>query len=165
MQPLLKRSLTLFAFATLAPGRLARHDSIMGRTVGGILAGLVVAYSLILAVELVGMQLFPQPPDMNPIDPESVRQHLGEISVGSFVTVLVAWGLAAMCGPMVTRKIAGEHPKWPALTVVVLFAALVAYNLVAIPTPAWMIPSAVIVVATSSVLAMRLTPWARARIS
>src|SRR6187200_374836 len=40
MQPLLKRSLTLFAFATLAPGRLARHDSIMGRTVGGILAGL-----------------------------------------------------------------------------------------------------------------------------
>jgi hypothetical protein len=104
MQPLLKRSLTLFAFATLAPGRLARHDSIMGRTVGGILAGLVVAYSLILAVELVGMQIFPQPPDMNPIDPESVRQHLGEISVGSFVTVLVAWGLAAMCGPMVTRR-------------------------------------------------------------
>ena len=137
----------------------------MARTVGGILAGIVVAYSLVLAVELVGMQIFPQPPDMNPIDPESVRQHLGEISAGSFVTVLVAWGLAAMCGPMVTRKIAGEQPKWPALTVVLLFAALCAYNLVAIPTPVWMIPAAVIVVGTSSVLAMRLTPWSTARIS
>ena len=135
------------------------------RTLGGILAGIVVAYSLVLAVELVGMQIFPQPPDMNPLDPESVRQHLGEISPGSFVTVLVAWGLAAIAGPMVTRKIAGEIPKWPALTVVVLFAALVAYNLVVIPTPVWMIPAAVIVVGTSSVLALRLTPWARARVS
>jgi len=135
------------------------------RTLGGILAGIVVAYSLVLAVELVGMQIFPQPPDMNPLDPESVRQHLGEISPGSFVTVLVAWGLAAIAGPMVTRKIAGEIPKWPALTVVALFAALVMYNLVVIPTPVWMIPAAVLVVGTSSVLAMRLTPWARARVS
>ena len=81
------------------------------------------------------------------------------------MTVLVAWGLAAIAGPMVTRKIAGEIPKWPALTVVALFAALVAYNLVVIPTPVWMIPAAVIVVGTSSVLAMRLRPWARARVS
>ena len=137
----------------------------MVRTVSGILAGLVVAYVVLIAVELVGMQIFPQPAEMNPLDPESVRQHLGEISAGTFVTVLVAWGLAAMCGPMVTRKVAGEIPKWPALTVVALFAALCAYNLVVIPTPPWMIPAAVIVVVTSSVLAMRLTPWARARIS
>ncbi len=133
----------------------------MARTIGGVVAGFVTAFVVVLAVEMIGLQVFPQPAGMDPTNPESVRQHLSEISAGSFLTVLAAWTLAAFVGPVVTRRIAGEAPRWPALTVAALFAALCLYNLIMIPSPAWFGPAAVFVVGFASMRGLRSKVWAR----
>jgi len=85
-----------------------------------------------------------------------VRQHMAEIPSGSFVTVLVAWALGAFAGPWITRRIAGRSPGWPAWTVVGLFAAMCAYNLVVVPGPTWMIAGAVVGVGAASLLGLRV---------
>ena len=131
----------------------------MARGLIAVLAGIVAAFVVVLGVEMIGMQIFPQPPGMNALDPESVRQHLGEIHVGSFVTVILAWSFAAFAGPVVARRIAGTTPSWPPLVVIALFAVLCAYNLIAVPTPRWMIPAAVLAVGTASMLGFRSRVW------
>ena len=125
------------------------------------MAGIGTAFVVVLAVEMIGIRIFPQPAAMNPLDAASVRQHLSEISIGSFVAVLVAWTLAAFLGPVVARRIAGETPRWPALTVAALFAAMCAYNLATVPMPAWMLPAAVVLVVLASWLGLRGPALAR----
>jgi len=110
---------------------------------------------VVLAVEMAGLQIFPQPAGMDPLNPESVREHMAEIHPGSFVTVLVAWTLAAFTGPVVARRIAGGEARWPALTVVGLFVALCAYNLVVVPSPSWMIAGAIVGVGAASTFGLR----------
>jgi F420-dependent methylenetetrahydromethanopterin dehydrogenase len=133
----------------------------VARAVGGVLAGIVMAFVVVLAVEMIGVQIFPQPAGMDPRDLESVREHLTEIHTGSFVVVIVAWSLAAFTGPVVARRIAGATPGWPPLVVIGLFAALCAYNLIAVPTPRWMTPVAVIAVGAASMLGFRNRAWIR----
>ena len=133
----------------------------MGRSIGGIAAGFLVAFVVVLAVETIGLWVFPQPEGMDPMNPESVRQHLSEIATGSFVTVLVAWTIGAFTGPLVTRRIAGETPGWPSMTVAALFALLCLYNLVRIPSPAWFGPVAVLVLGFASMRGLRSRVWAR----
>jgi hypothetical protein len=128
---------------------------------GGVLAGIVMAFVVVLAVEMIGIQIFPQPAGMDPRDLESVREHLSEIHMGSFAVVIVAWSLAAFTGPVVARRITGATPGWPPLVVIGLFATLCAYNLIAVPTPRWMIPAAVISVGAASLLGFRSRAWGR----
>ena len=132
----------------------------MARGLMAVLAGIVAAFVVVLGIEMIGLQIFPQPPGMNPMNPESVRQHLSEIPVGSFVTVILAWSFAAFTGPVVARQIAGATPSWPPLVVIGLFALLCAYNLIAVPSPRWMIPAAVLAVGTASMLGFRTRRWA-----
>jgi hypothetical protein len=128
----------------------------LARALGGIVAGIVVAFLVVVLVETIGLQIFHQPEGMDPINPDSVRQHMAEIPTGSFVTVLVAWALGAFAGPWVTRRIAGSTPRWPALTVVGVFVAMCAYNLVVVPGPTWMVAGAVVGVGTASLLGLRI---------
>jgi hypothetical protein len=127
----------------------------VARAIGGVVAGFVIAFVVVFAVELVGMQIFPQPEGMDPLNADSVRQHLADIHPGSFAMVIIAWTLAAFFGPVVTRRIAGNSPKWPAIVVVVLFATACAFNLVTVPSPTWMIPTAVVLVGAASMLGLR----------
>jgi hypothetical protein len=93
---------------------------------------------------------------MDPLNAESVRQHLAEIHPGSFVMVLVAWSAAAIAGPWVTRRVAGDAPAWPALLVALLFFVLCVYNLVAIPSPLWMKVLAIVLVPIATWLGFRI---------
>lgn len=127
----------------------------MARSIGSVVAGIVTAFVVVLAVETIGLQIFPQPAGMDPLNPESVRQHMSEIPTGSFVTVLVAWTLGAFTGPVVAKWIAGENSRGPAITVVALFVAMIVYNLLAVPGPTWMIPGAVIGVGAASMFGLR----------
>lgn len=128
----------------------------MGRSIAGILAGVVTAFVLVMAIESVGLPLFPPPAGMDPLNAESVRQHLQEIHLGSFIMVLVAWSAAAIAGPWVARRVAGDAPAWPSLTVALLFLVLCVYNLVAIPTPAWMKIGAIVLVPVATWLGFRI---------
>jgi len=160
------RRLTWFVTALATSERTGKIRRIyagvrVARAIGAVLAGIVIAFVVVFAVEMVGIQIFPQPASMDPMNPESVRQHLPEILTGSFVMVLVAWTLAAFAGPVVARRIAGELSRWPAYTVAALFAAACAYNLAVVPMPAWMLPAAVVLVLAATWFGLRSKVWAR----
>lgn len=133
----------------------------MGRAIGGAVAGLVAAGALVLAIETAGLPLFPPPAGMDPLDPESIRQHLAEIHPVSFILVLIGWSAGAFTGPWVARRIAGNAAAWPSLVVVLLFLAMCAYNLVVVPTPVWMTVGAIILVPAATWFGLR-APLARA---
>lgn len=135
--------------------RLFLTGESLARAIGSVVAGIVTAFAVVLAVETIGLQIFPQPAGMDPLNPESVRQYMAEIPTGSFVVVLVAWTLGAFTGPVVAKRIAGEHARGPAITVVALFVAMIVYNLLAVPGPAWMIPGAVVGVGAASMFGLR----------
>jgi hypothetical protein len=42
------------------------------------MAGIGTAFVVVFAVEMIGIRIWPQPPGMNPLHAESVRQHLSE---------------------------------------------------------------------------------------
>ena len=128
----------------------------LARAPSGITAGIVVAFLVVVLVEMIGLHIFHQPEGMDPINPESVRQYMAEIPTGSFVTVLVAWALGAFAGPWITRRITGSSPRWPAWVVAGLFAAMCAYNLVVVPGPTWMIAGALVGVGAASLLGLRI---------
>lgn len=128
----------------------------MGRSIAGIFAGVVTAFVLVLAIESAGLPLFPPPAGMDPLNAESVRQHLPEIHPGSFVMVLLAWSAAAIAGPWVARRVAGDAPAWPSLTVALLFLVLCVYNLLAIPSPIWMKAGAIVLVPIATWLGFRI---------
>lgn len=133
----------------------------MARAVLAVVAGIATAFAAVLAIELLGLAIFPQPSGMNPTDPASVRTYFSEIHAGSFVTVVVAWSVAAFVGPIVARRIAGKPTlRWPPLVVIGLFALLCAYNLAVVPAPTWMLPAAIIAVGVSSMLGYRTRPSA-----
>jgi len=93
---------------------------------------------------------------MDALNAESVRQHLSEIHPGSFVMVLLAWSAAAIAGPWVARRIAGDAPAWPSLVVALLFIVLCVYNLVAVPGPVWMKVGAIVLVPIATWLGFRI---------
>ena len=128
----------------------------MSRSIAGIFAGFITAFVLVLAIESAGLPLFPPPEGMDPLNAESVRQHLAEIHAGSFVMVLLAWTAGAIAGPWVARRVAGDAPAWPSLTVALLFLVLCVYNLVAIPGPLWMKVGAIILVPIATWVGFRI---------
>ena len=131
-------------------------ETTVGRSLAGILAGVVTAFVLVLAIESAGLPLFPPPAGMDPLNSESVREHLSEIHPGSFVMVLLAWTAAAIAGPWVTRRVAGDAPAWPSLVVALLFLAMCVYNLVAVPSPIWMKVGAIVLVPIATWLGFRV---------
>jgi hypothetical protein len=131
-------------------------ETTVGRSLAGTFAGVVTAFVLVLAIESAGLPLFPPPAGMDPLDTESIRQHLSEIHPGSFVMVLVAWTAAAIAGPWVARRVAGDAPAWPSLSVALLFLALCVYNLVVVPSPLWMKVAAIVLVPIATWLGFRI---------
>ncbi len=130
----------------------------MGRAIGAIVAGLLVAFAVVFVVELVSAQLFPSPAGMDPMDLESVRQHMSEVSTGAFAMLLVAYGAAAFTGPMTARRIAGEAIRWAPLAVALLFAAVCVLNFIRVPNPAWLVVGTIVLVPLASWMAMRSRP-------
>ena len=128
----------------------------LGRSIAGITAGIVTAFVLVLAIESAGLPLFPQPEGMDALNAESVRQHLSEIHPGSFVMVILAWTAAAIAGPWVARRIAGDAPAWPSLVVALFFLVLCVYNLVVVPGPVWMKVAAIVLVPIATWLGFRI---------
>lgn len=116
----------------------------MGRTILGIIVGLVVGVAIIAIVESIGHIIFPPPEGVDLKDPEALKSIMKDIPVGAKISVLVAWGLGVFGGGSVARLISrGASPaSWVVGAILLGFAAL---TMVQIPHPVWMVVGAVVV--------------------
>ena len=107
------------------------------RSAGAIIAGLVVAFVLIVGVEFFSAIFHPFPPGADPSDMEVCKAHvanypgwvLGVCGLGWILTVFVSTWLA-------TRLGTARHPAHGIVVGVLLFAAA-GFNMLMLPYPIW----------------------------
>lgn len=102
-----------------------------------VIAGAVVAFAVITAVEAVSHLLFPPPAGLDFGDPEQVHAYMQTVPSAALLLVLAAWLLATFAGGWVACKIAGRHPRVFAGIIGGLILAGTLMNLVMIPHPVW----------------------------
>jgi hypothetical protein len=128
----------------------------VGRSVGAVLAGIMVAMILMIALEMLSSHLFPLPPGVDLHDHESIRQHIDSLPMGAFAIVLVAWAVGSFAGSWVAARLAGRARLIHGLVIGVFFLAASVMNMLMIPHPLWMEISAVFALAGPSYLGARL---------
>lgn len=107
------------------------------RSVGSVIASLVVAMVLIIAVEGASAIVHPFPPDVDTSDPEVVKAHVARYPAWVLALAGVAWGFTTFVSVWVaTRLGAGRHPAHGIGVGLVLLLAVVT-NMLMLPYPIW----------------------------
>jgi hypothetical protein len=109
----------------------------MGRTILGILAGLVVAWLAMTICEFASLFLHRPPAGFDLRDPQALAAHIAAAPLSAMLVVVIGWALAAFVGGWVAARIA-RHRLVAALVIGVLVLAGVIANNAMIPHPLWM---------------------------
>lgn len=127
----------------------------MGRTILGILAGMLAAWVVIMACQFGSAALYPPPPGLDPRQPEQLAAFIAGAPVAAMALVVASWVLGAFFGGWVAARIARDHPLFAALVVGLLVVAGVVANTALIPHPLWMTVPGIALPLPAAWLAMR----------
>jgi len=127
----------------------------MGRSLLGVVVGVVVGFLIVGLVETLGIRLYPLPAGVDPTNPESIAVAMGDLPLASFLFVLAAWFLGAWTGATTAMRIARGTARWPGLAVGGLVLAASLFNLLTIPHPLWFAVVAVIGLVAVTLIASR----------
>ena len=107
------------------------------RSIGAIIAGLIVAMVLIIAVEFVTIFFHPFPDGADTTDHEVVEAHVEQFPHWVLAIAVVGWGVTTFVSAWTaTRLGAARHPAHGiALGSLLLVAA--AFNMFMLPYPVW----------------------------
>lgn len=109
----------------------------MGRTLLGIVLGLLAMWLTTFSVEFASHALYPPPPGLDPRDPQAMEVILATAPVASLALLATAWVLGAFVGGWVAGRIA-RHPRIAAACVALLVIAGVVGMIVMFPGhPKW----------------------------
>jgi hypothetical protein len=102
----------------------------------GVVAGIVVAFLCVFAIEWVGHGLYPPPAGLDASNPADQARLMAAMPAAAKALVLAGWFVGALAGAWVANRIAGRGlAGW--IVALLVIAAGVATMLM-IPHPAWM---------------------------
>ena len=127
----------------------------MGRTIGGILAGVVIAVALVFVIEWVIGLIVPAPADFNMRDPEQVRARVASMPMWAILLVLAGWVVGTGLGSLAAVRIARTTKLWPGLIVGAVVFLGTLYNIMTIPHPIWFVGISLIAIPIASWLGAR----------
>jgi hypothetical protein len=105
-------------------------------------------------VEALGHWLFPPPAGMDVTSVESIRANLDQLAPGHYVSVLAAFGLGAFAGTALASYMAPCCPRIHCAIVGGILMLLGLLNVFALPHPAWMTVTAVLLYPVSAILGL-----------
>jgi hypothetical protein len=109
----------------------------MGRTILGMLLGLLTLWLTVTAIELIGLAIYPPPAGLDPQNPEHLQMILAASPVGAFVMLVLAWAGGSFVGGWVAARIA-RHARAAAVAVALFVIAGVAGMVMIVPDhPRW----------------------------
>lgn len=108
----------------------------MLRTILGIVAGAVVAFVVMMALEMAGHAAMPPPAGLDPADPEDLRQMVASASMAAKAWVVFAWFAATVAGGWVARRL--SRKAWAGWVPAGLILIGGVANIMMIPHPLWM---------------------------
>jgi hypothetical protein len=103
------------------------------RNLAGVFVGLIVAFLLLVGVELLSAVVHPVPPNFGGTK-EEMCQHVARYPQWVLAVVVPLWGLTAFLGTWTARKIGNLYA---ALTVGVLLMVALVFNISMLPYPNW----------------------------
>jgi hypothetical protein len=127
----------------------------MGRTILGIVVGVLVAMAVVFATEWVIQLIAPAPADFNMRDPEQVRTRVASLPTWMIALVLVGYLVGTGLGSWAAVRIARTTALWPGLVVGAAIFLATLYNLMTIPHPIWFMGIAVVGIPIASWLGAR----------
>lgn len=107
------------------------------RSIFAVIGGMVISTFLILAVEAVGMMIFPPPPGTDMTNPEVVKALMANAPAGVLLFVLLGWILGTFAGAWAAARIARRAPLAHGMVIGALGLAGAVANMLRIPHPAW----------------------------
>lgn len=123
----------------------------MLKTIGGIVAGIVVAFATVAIIDLANHQVFPRPEGLDLRDRDAVGAAIMGTPGAGLGLVVFAWFAGALAGGAVAALVTGL--RWAAWLVAGLVAASSVANILMFPHPGWMQVMAVIAPALGGVVA------------
>ena len=126
----------------------------MLRTILGIVAGVVVAFVVLMGLEMAGHAAMPPPAGLDPADPEDLKQMVASASTAAKAWVVFAWFAAAVAGGWVARRL--SRASWAGWVIAGLIVVGGIANIMMIPHPLWMLIAAVAVPLLGGWLVTRL---------
>lgn len=127
----------------------------MLRTILGVIAGMIVAWLLVMSAELLGTQAYPPPVGTNLADPQQLAAFIRNAPPTAMGIVVAGWSLAGFIGGWISAKIS-RHPKTAALIIGLLLAIGTILQAIAVPHPYWMIALGVLLPIPLALLGARL---------
>jgi len=127
----------------------------MGRTILGILAGLLIAWLVMSVAEFGSVVLHRPPPGVDLRNPEALALHIASAPWSAMLVVAVGWVLGAFLGALVAARIA-RHRRAAALVIGALVVLGVIGSTMAIPHPLWMTIAGIVLPLPAAWFAPRL---------
>jgi hypothetical protein len=103
------------------------------RVIAGILAGMLVVFLLLVAVEMLSAVAHPFPADFGGTE-EEVCQHVARYPRWVLALVVPAWGLTALASTWTAARIGG---RGAAIFIGLLLLAALVCNVTMLPYPMW----------------------------
>ncbi len=109
----------------------------MGRTILGMLLGVVTMMVAIYTFEFFGHILYPPPAGLDPENPEHLQRIIAAAPFGSLAMLVLGWAAGSFVGGWVAARIA-RHARAASIAVALFVIAGVAGMMVIIPDhPRW----------------------------
>ena len=126
------------------------------RSVGAIIASLVVAMMLIIAVEAISAIFHPFPPGVDTSDIEVVKAYVAKYPHWGLALAVVGWGGTVFASAWLASRLGtGRHPAHGIGVGSLLFLAA-AFNMFKLPYPIWFVVANLLILPLGIFLAVRL---------
>lgn len=107
----------------------------MVRAILGTIVGVVAGTVVILLIEILGHNVYPFPPGVDPKDPESLKAYMAAAPLGASLFVLAAYAFGSFTGGAAGAAAGGKRGAGVATGGVLMILGIVA--LLMYPHPVW----------------------------
>jgi hypothetical protein len=134
------------------------------RNTAAVIVGLLVAFGVIMGVQMIGHTIWTPPTDLDWNDAEAARTYVSQLPFLALMFPIISYFLGALGGPLVASGIGTARPLTLSGVIgTVLLAATIA-NLIQIPHPHWFSALAIAAVVIGAWLATQLANRKRAAV-
>lgn len=131
----------------------------MGRTILGMLVGVVTMWLTVAVLEFVGHAMYPPPAGLDPQNPEHLQMIFATAPLGAFVMLVVAWAGGSFVGGWIAARIA-RHARAAAIAVALFVMAGVAGMIKLVPDhPGWVSTLGLLLPIPVALIAAKLAGW------
>jgi hypothetical protein len=127
---------------------------LLGRRIGGVVAGLLIAFAIVMATELIPHKLYPPPAGFDQSDFTQVKTYVATLPMTALVIVLAGWLVATIAGSSVAAGIGKS--RVPAYVVGALLLGAGVYNALVIPQPVWFSAVSLVIYIVGAMIGARI---------